>query len=167
MGSFQFRLEKVWQHRRRVVDERSVDVAAVNREVATLSRQIVEIEASITSHAQTLVRSKGDSLQPRDLVRGGAWREHLLHLRTDLDGKLQKAVKNLERSRSRLTDSWRDLEVLTRLRDRGAEDWQMGQDSRDRKEMDEIGQIRAFRHRATKDSPVRNKLPADSQKVES
>jgi len=152
MASFKFRLEKVWKHRRKVVDERSLAVAAVNRKVSALTRQIVDIEANIVRHAGTMVRSEGDTLLPRDLITGASWQGHLHDLREDLDTRLQKAGKDLERSRSGLAESWRDLEVLSRLRDRQAEYWRIGQDTRDRKEMDEIGQIRAFRHSATKDS---------------
>jgi flagellar export protein FliJ len=152
MGTFKFRLEKVWKHRRQVVDEHSVAVARINRKVAALSREIEDLETNIARQAGTMVRTKGDNLLPGDLISGATWLAHLHHLRTELGTSLQNVVNDLEDSRSRLTESWRDLEVLSRLRDRQAENWRTSQDTRDRKEMDEIGQFRAFRHSATKDS---------------
>jgi flagellar export protein FliJ len=152
MAVFEFRLEKVWKHRRRVVDEHSLAVARADRRVASLSRQIVELDENIARHARTMVPRKGLTLRTRDLIDGATWLDHLYHLHEDLDSRLQTAVKDLERHRSRLTGSWRDLEVLSRLKERQEENWRVGQDQRERREMDEIGQIRAFRHGAAKDS---------------
>ncbi len=150
MGTFQFRLEKVWKHRRRVVDEHSLAVARANRRVALFSRQIIELDDNIARHARTMLPGDGRTLRAQDLIAGATWLDHLHHLREDLDSQLQTAVKDLDRYRSRLTECWRDLEVLSRLRDRQAENWRVGQDKRERREMDEIGQVRAFRHGATK-----------------
>ena len=152
MSAFNFRLEKVWKHRRTVVDEHSVAVARINRQVAKLSRQVVELDRTIAHQARALIPAAGESRQPRDLVSGSDWLEHLHKLREELDGQLQQAVKDLERSRSRLTVSWRDLEILSQLRDRHFATWRADHEKRLRKEMDEIGQVRAFRHRGTKDS---------------
>ena len=152
MSDFKFRLEKVWKHRRGIVDEHSLAVARTDRQVATLSRQIVELDENITRHARTMVPREGLTIRARDLIEGATWLDHLYHLHEDLDYKLQTEVRNLERYRSRLTESWRDLEVLSRLRERQEENWRIGQDQRERKKMDEIGQIRAFRHKATNDS---------------
>jgi len=150
MASFKFRLEKVWKHRRKIVDENSVAVAGANQRVSALARQIVELEKNIDMHARSLVTREGSALNARDLIAGNTWLEHLHSLNEDLDTQLQRAVRDLERYRSRLTESWRDLEVLSKLRDRQSENWRAGQDRRERKEMDEVGQFRAFRHGATK-----------------
>ena len=150
MAAFRFRLEKVWKHRRKIVDENSIAVAGADQRVAGLARQIVELEKEIDLYARSLVPREGNILHTRDLIAGTTWLEHLHNLSEDLDQKLQRAVKDLERYRSRLTESWRDLEVLSKLRDRQSENWRAGQDRRERKEMDEIGQYRAFRHDTTK-----------------
>ena len=150
MAAFQFRLEKVWKHRRKIVDENSIAVAVADQRVAVLARQIVELDRNLDRHARSMVRPEGNALHTGDLIAGTTWLEHLHHLNEDLDIQLQKAVKDLERYRSRLTESWRDLEVLSKLRDRQSEDWRAGQERWERKEMDEIGQFRAFRHDATK-----------------
>jgi hypothetical protein len=70
MSSFKFRLEKVWKHRRTVVDEHSVAVARTNRQVAKLSRQVVELDRTIARQARALIPAAGESLHPRDLVSG-------------------------------------------------------------------------------------------------
>ncbi len=150
MATFKFRLEKVWKHRRKIVDENSLAVAGADQWVATLSRQMVELDQNIDSHARSMVPRGGSSLHVRDLIAGATWFEHLHDLNVDLDNRLQMAVKDLDRHRSRLTESWRDLEVLSRLRDRQSESWRVDQDRRERKEMDEIGQYRAFRHDAAR-----------------
>jgi len=151
METFKFRLEKVWKHRRKIVDKHSIAAARANQRVGALSRQIVELDHNITRHARSMVQREGNILCANNLIAGATWQDHLHHLGEDLDNKLQVAVKDLERCRSQLTGSWRDLEVLSRLRARQSENWRLGQDRRERKQMDEVGQIRAFRHTATKD----------------
>jgi flagellar export protein FliJ len=150
MAAFRFRLEKVWKHRRKIVDENSIAVAGANQRVANLARQIVELEKNIDRYARSLVQREGITLHSRDLIAGATWLEHLHNLNEDLDKQLQRAVRDLESYRARLTESWRDLEVLSKLRERQSENWRVDQDRRERKEMDEIGQYRAFRHEATK-----------------
>ena len=152
MSDFKFRLEKVWKHRQGVVDEHSLAVARADRQVASLSRQIVELDENIDLHARTMVREEGLTLNARNLIDGASWLDHLYHLHEDLDNQLQTSVRDLDRYRSRLTRSWRVLEVLSRLKERQEENWRIGKDQKERKKMDEIGQIRAFRHRATNDS---------------
>jgi flagellar export protein FliJ len=150
MPTFKFRLEKVWKHRRKIVDEHSIAVAGADKKVAALAKQIVELGKNIDRQSRSMLPREGKTLHARDLIAGTTWLQHLHHLNEDLDLQLQRAVKDLEHHRSRLTDSWRDLEVLSKLRDRQAENWQTRQDRRERKEMDEIGQFRAFRHGVTK-----------------
>ncbi len=150
MATFKFRLEKVLKHRRKIVDENSIAVAGADQRVATLSRQIVELDLNINRHTRSIVPRGDTTLHARDLIAGATWLEHLHSLNEDLDNRLQMAVKDLDRHRSRLTESWRDLEVLSRLRDRQSENWRVDQDRRERKEMDEIGQYRAFRHGESK-----------------
>ena len=150
METFKFRLEKVWKHRRKIVDEHSIAAASADQRVAALSRQIVELDHNIALHARSMVQGDGNILRSKDLIADATWQDHLYHLGQELDIKLQTAVKDLERCRSRLTGSWRDLEVLSRLRERQSENWRAQQNRRERKQMDEIGQIRAFRQNSTK-----------------
>lgn len=144
MAAFRFRLEKVWKHRRKIVDENSIAVAGADQRVSVLAKEIVALDKKMDRHTRSMVRLEGNSFCTRDLIAGTTWLEHLHREHEDLDNQLQKAVRDLERYRSRLTESWRDLEVLSKLRDRQSEIWRAGQDRRERKEMDEIGQFRAF-----------------------
>ena len=64
MSTFKFRLEKVWKHRRTVVDEHSVAVARSNRKVAKLSRQVVELDQTIARQARSMVPAAGVSQHP-------------------------------------------------------------------------------------------------------
>lgn len=153
MTAFKFRLEKVWKHRRSVVDEHSRDVAVVERRMTALSRRIAELDCDISRHGRSMISSEGTPVNAEDLINGTAWQDHLHQMREDLDARLQTAVKDHARYRSRLTESWRDLEVLSRLKDRQKENWRVAQDRNERREMDEISRIRAFRHRKTDDSP--------------
>ena len=72
---------------------------------------------------------------------------HDLVSRVDLKTEI---LKELDRHRSRLADAWRDLEVLSRLKERQAKVWQTEQAKREREAMDEIGQVRAMRPRGVK-----------------
>jgi flagellar export protein FliJ len=153
MGTFQFRLEKVWKHRRSIVDKHSLEVARVNRKVSTLSQRIVKIDGDIHLQSFSMVRAGGQEMNSHALTVETTWLNHLHQMRDELYQELRTSLQDLERHRSRLADSWRDLEVLSRLKDRKAEVWQTDQNKRQRREMDEIGQIRAFRPWGTKDSP--------------
>lgn len=150
MSQFNFRLEKVWQHRRQLVDKNSLDVARADRRVARLARQIVELEGTISRHNLDLAPREGQKLRASDLISETAWLNHLHSLRSDLEGQLEEATRDLNRFRSRLTESWRDLEVLSRLKDRQETNWKSARDKRERKEEDEIGRNIRIRHGGTK-----------------
>jgi flagellar export protein FliJ len=150
MSGFKFRLEKVRRHRERLVDKNSLAVAKADRRVARLARQIVELEESITRQARSLVPGQGQLLRPGDLIAGSAWLEHLQTLKIELVGRLEEATRDLARHRVRLTESWRDLEILSRLRDRQQASWQAAEDRRERREADEIGRACRMWHGPTK-----------------
>jgi len=153
MGTFQFRLEKVWKHRRTIVDRHSVEVARANRVVSHLSQKIVKIDGDIHLQSCSMVRPGGQEMNPRDLITETTWLNHLHRMKEELDQQLRTALEDLEHHRIRLADSWRDLEVLSRLKVRQTEAWHLKQNQRLRREMDEIGQVRAVRPKQTKGSP--------------
>ncbi len=150
MSQFNFRLEKVWRHRQQLVDKNSLDVAQADRRVALLARQIVELEGTIARHNLDLAPRDGQKLRANDLISETAWLHHLHSLRGDLEGQLEEATRDLNRYRSRLTESWRDLEVLSRLKDRQETNWKTARDKRERKEEDEIGRSVRIRHGGVK-----------------
>jgi len=144
MGRFLFSLEKVWQHRQRLVDLHSREVARADRRMADLARDLVALDTSIHRQEQTLATGEGHTLKARDLLAGYAWLEHLRRQRETLDQVMMQAARERDELRTRLTESWRDLEVLTRLRDKQEDDWKREEIRRERREMDEIGQVQAF-----------------------
>ena len=150
MSQFNFRLEKVWKHRQGLVDKNSLEVAKADRMVARLAKHIVELEGNITRQNQVLAPTEGQQLLASRLIAGTAWLDHLQTLRNDLEGQLDAATRDLVRFRSRLTESWRDLEVLSRLKDRQEETWRTNLERRERREADEIGQICCGRERLAK-----------------
>lgn len=150
MSQFNFRLEKVWRHRQGLVDRNSVEVAKADRRVARLARQIVELDGAIARHNLNLAPREGQQLQASELISSAAWLDHLQSLRRDLEGQLETATRDLARYRSRLTESWRDLEVLSRLKDRQKTTWRASREKRQRREDDEIGQLSRIRHGGVK-----------------
>ena len=152
MNRFNFRLEKVLRHRQGLVDKNSLEVAKADRRVARLARHIVELEGNITRQNRTLAPREGQQLQASRLIAGTAWLDHLQTLRTDLESQLDTATRDLTRFRSRLTESWRDLEVLSRLKDRQKATWRTDESRQERREADEIGRSCRSPHGMDKDS---------------
>jgi flagellar export protein FliJ len=150
MSQFNFRLEKVWRHRQQLVDKNSLEVAQADRRMARLARQIVELNGTIARHNLDLAPREGQKLLASDLISKTAWLDHLQSLRGDLESQLEDATRDLSRYRSRLTESWRDLEVLSRLKDRQETTWNTARDKLERKEEDEIGRTIRIRHGGVK-----------------
>ena len=141
MSQFNFRLEKVLKHRKGLVDRNSLQVAKADRRVARLARNIVELEGNITRQHRAMAPCEGQRLQASKLIAGTAWLDHLQLLRNDMEDQLDEATRDLVRFRSRLTESWRDLEVFSRLKDRQEAGWRTNLDRREIQEADEIGQV--------------------------
>ncbi len=150
MSGFNFRLEKVWAHRQRMVDKNSLEVANADRRVGRLARNIVELDGNISRQNQVLVPHEGQVLRASRLITDTAWLDHLHNLRDDLENQLDTATRDLTRFRSRLTESFRDLEVLSKLKDRQETTWQTTQERRERREADEISRTCRIRHGVAK-----------------
>jgi flagellar export protein FliJ len=152
MKGFTFRLEKVWSHRKRMVDEHSVAVARGEKRVADLARSMALLDQDIARQEMTLAAVEGETLGIRELRDATTWLNHLRRRRENMDFEIQAAVRELDRWRSALTEAWRELEVLSRLREQQEAQWAENQKRTERRDMDEIGQIRAFRHGQAKGS---------------
>ena len=146
MKGFTFRLEKVWSHRKRLVDEHSGAVAQGEKRVVNLVRGMAVLDQDIARQEKALAAGEGETLGIRELRETTAWLDHLRGRRERLDSEIQSAVWELDRLRSALTESWRDLEVLSRLREQQEAQWVETQKRTEGRDMDEIGQIRSFRH---------------------
>lgn len=146
MKGFTFRLEKVWSHRKRLVDDHSVAVAQGEKRVANLVRSMAVLDQDIARQEMALATGEGETLGIRKLRDAASWLAHLRGRRERLDFEIQSAVRDLDRLRCFLTEAWRDLEVLSRLREQQEAQWVENQKRTEGRDMDEIGQIRAFRH---------------------
>ena len=150
MGIFRFRLEKVSEHRQRQVDRCSLAVANANQRLEQIKKMQARLENDIQRQAQVMADRRGGEVSSRDFVAGTAWLNHRYEQAESLGQMMARNVEELAEARDQLARAWRDLEVLSRLRVRQEADWQLVQDRRDRREMDEIGQLRAHRGLKTK-----------------
>lgn len=135
-----------------MVDEHSVAVARGEKRVADLARSMALLDQDIARQEMTLAAVEGETLGIRKLRDATTWLNHLRLRRENMDSELQAAVRDLDRWRSALTEAWRELEVLSRLREQQEAQWAENQKRTERRDMDEIGQIRAFRHGQAKGS---------------
>ena len=145
---FAFRLEAVLKFRQRAVDRQSREVADAGRVVQLVTGQLVELE-------QRFQREVDDSaggareIRIQDLMVKAAWLEYLRGQRQDLEGELARARRQLAAAQEKLTEAWRDLEVLERLKRKQFAAWVQKIQKQESKDLDEIGQIRADRRRRT------------------
>ncbi len=147
MAVFRFGLENVWRHRQRCVEVHSQEVARAERKVASLARELALLDEQIKLQADALARDGGQVIKARELIAGTAWLDHLRQRLEELAQGMQTAVTDLRETRAGLTEAWQELEVLSQLRERRKSEWRLEQSARERRDMDEIGQIRAHRHR--------------------
>lgn len=139
---FTFRLQSVLKYRKRIVDDKGRAVAVAQGEVARWHARQTELEAEINA---CLNEQQSAGLKVQDLVAKTAWLEHLRSRRTELESELSRARLELAAAQEELQASWRDLEVLKQLRQKQEMAWFADQEIRERKELDEIGQIRSER----------------------
>ncbi len=141
---FSFRLASVLKYRQRIVDQEGREVALAQQTVAAAQARLRELEGEIQRH---LDRTGGQDLRIRDMAAKAAWLEYLGHERERLQARLAQARLELAKAQARLNEAWRDLEVLKQLESKRRGEWVREQEVAARKELDEIGQIRAERAR--------------------
>jgi flagellar FliJ protein len=141
---FRFRLEKVLQHRRRQVQARSRDVATA-RAALTRAQQAHTAAARDLQESREAVGAsrRAGRLDAVSLMRDGAWHDRREQDLAQLALAVREAEQRVAAAQERLTDAWRDREVLERLRERQERQWQQEQARRERRALDEIGSIRA------------------------
>ena len=118
-------------------------VAAADRELAEIKAKVESVEKDIALRKQDPRSLPQRSVDVRDLVAKATWLEHLERMRESYLVEQQGAADKLAGERERLTETWRDLEVLVKLKEQQLQQWRHEQDKAERKELDEIGQIRA------------------------
>ncbi len=128
-----------------MVEKHTREVAAANRELGQITQKI----AILANEFRGLL-NKGDSLNEvavnvESMMTRRYWLEHLERQQEELESDLALAQETLQAKREQLTRSWRDLEILEKLRDKQKLQWREEMRKRENRELDEIGQIRADR----------------------
>jgi len=144
---FTFRLEKIMKLRRRAVDQQALVVADANRALTEICDSLAELEVEIVRQKDDPQRMSDRAISVQDLVAKTSWLQHLLRMQETHLAARDQAEANLAGERRKLTETWRDLEVLVKLKERQHDDWRCSQDKLEKRELDEIGQIRADRRR--------------------
>ena len=147
--AFNFRLAKVLNFRQRIVDQQSREVGKAARVVAQVNIRINSVQDEM---GLLLADQQGASsnINVHHLGQRRSWLDHLETRMEELDQELAEANLELEKCRTRLTEVWRDLEVLQKLKERQKAMWQEEEFRRENRNLDEIGQIRADRQRREK-----------------
>jgi len=141
--AFRFRMEKVLDHRQRILDEKSRAVGEAARTVSVLAARAEEIRRDISfllAGGQETAAADPQQMRQRRL-----WLDFLGETLVRHEEELAQAESVLAERRKLLTAAWRDREVLRKLKARQKEDWEQEQRRRERRELDEIGQVRAER----------------------
>lgn len=140
--AFRFRMEKVLDHRQRILDEKSRAVGEAARSVSVLAARAEEIRRDISF---LLAGGRETAAAPQQMRQRRLWLDFLGETLVRREEELAQAESVLAERRKLLTAAWRDREVLRKLKARQKEDWEQEQRRRERRELDEIGQVRAER----------------------
>ncbi len=148
--AFKFRLEKVARYRQKLVDEQGRRVAEANRVVTGLQARIAAVDEDIARHLSEFSDVNDAVVSVQGMMARTMWVTHLEKMREEFSDELKSAHEELALQRKDLNDVWRDLEVLTKLREKQKAAWQAEQLKRENQDLDEVGQIRADRQRRSK-----------------
>lgn len=147
---FRFRLEKVLKVRRRVLEQRTRDVAEAGR----AHQRCLDREAALAAEYGRLSSSApaaaGAVLDVRDLAELALRLRRLGDERREAAQVTRLAALELEHRRQLLTAAWRDVEVLRKLEERRREQWEEEQRRDEARLLDEVGGLRADRLRRSK-----------------
>lgn len=140
---FSFRLESVLRYRQRIVDQQGREVALAQAHVRVCQGRLDDLESEISRCFETDASLSGHGLRMQDMVAKTVWLEYLRNRQNELTEDLNRARTLWREARANLEAAWRDLEVLEQLKTKQKSDWEKEMVALERKEMDEIGQIRA------------------------
>lgn len=144
MAAFRFPLEKVLEHRRRLVDLRARDLAAAGSAAAALAARIAE-RRDAQRRCETVATGGGLCLDVRLLAARTAWIARLDREIATLEKERGRALAAVATARAALQAAWRDREVLAQLRARRQKEWERGEARRETAALDEIGSRRGAR----------------------
>ncbi|MCP4572088.1 MAG: flagellar export protein FliJ [bacterium] len=145
MAAFRFRLEKVLRYRRRVVDQRSRQVAAAEMVLAAVDNRIAALRRYLDE--LPVPDGSGGTIDVRARLELAAWYNRQERALEQLGAERQAAADEVADRRQDLSAAFQDREVLERLRQRKREEWVAEEGRRERLELDEIGQQRSVRTR--------------------
>lgn len=148
---FQFRLQKVLNIRQRLLEIQTREVARASRVVEAIDRQLVDLAKEIQQH-NTGVQQLSHPLNVAHLMGRGQWVNHLQERQETMTAERAEAVELREQERQKLTQAWRDLEILNKLREKQKAAWEEEQRKLERQELDELGQIMADREQREKNA---------------
>jgi len=146
---FRFRLQRVLRYRARLEDQQA---RRVQQAAATLQK-LRGRQALVRATMKKLALDGAADRQHTPSI--WLWRlqtEYLVKQQTLLDllGLEELAAQDeLRKQQQLLTKAHQDREVLERLKEQQRRQWQQEEQRRERKQMDEIGSQRAWRHGAT------------------
>jgi flagellar export protein FliJ len=140
---FRFRLERVLQYRRRRLEARTRELAATQMALHEAVAAATAATGALDRSRQQAANARRGTLDPPELARQLAWHEYLAAEERRRLEAVALARAELAGARTRLTQAWRECEVLRRLRERQRREWQQTMDRRERRALDEIGSIRA------------------------
>lgn len=140
---FEFRLERVLQHRQRQVDACTLEVAEAQAALLAASSRLDALDRELDDSRNLAAARRRGEIRTVDLQRQLGWHENLLACRQRLAAEVTAARAVLEAAKARLEEAWRDREVLERLKQRQREEWLRLRERRERQDLDEIGAIRA------------------------
>jgi flagellar export protein FliJ len=140
---FRFRLDKVLRHRRRLVDAAARDLAEATATMNAAQARVAETAERIADFVEAAARARQTDLDPRRLVAERGYRDFLEAQKARHDADLAAAVDQREGARERLVAAHRDQQVLERLEERQRQAWEGEQARRERRQLDEVGAIRA------------------------
>ena len=147
---FRFRLAKVLKVRERVLEQRTRDVAEAGRARQACLERESRLAAAYADLAAIDPAVAGRTLDVRDLADHSLRLKRLGEQRQAAARQTDLATAELEVQRARLTEAWRDAEVLRKLEARRREQWDEEQRRREGRVLDEVGGIRADRLRRSK-----------------
>ncbi len=144
---FKFRLESVLKYRQRIVDQQGREVGLAQAHVHDWKSRLEQMDREILLHLGGGNNMTGGGLKIQDMVAKTIWLEHLRHQKNTLIKGLRDSEAKLLLARNKLKAAWQDLEVLEQLKTKQGNQWAEKIAIKERKELDEIGQIRADRAR--------------------
>jgi flagellar export protein FliJ len=140
---FRFRLDKVLRHRRRLVDAASRDVAAAAAAAQAARERAAEVARRLEDFIETAARARLTDLDPQRLGAECRFRDVLEAQRSRSEADIVAALALLEEARDRLVEAHRNQQILERLEAKQRQDWELEQVRLERRQLDEVGAIRA------------------------